>query len=96
MRQIGLKLIDIHSQHEHQELMNEEFHLSLLDRFASDKIKPALTKYQTNFKEYQTIEKEWQNWTKNERELAQRLDMLRFQQQEIENADLQAGEEDHL
>ncbi|HAC2037326.1 DNA repair protein RecN [Listeria monocytogenes] len=96
LRQIGSKLIDIHSQHEHQELMNEEFHLSLLDRFASDKIKPALTKYQTNFKEYQTIEKEWQNWTKNERELAQRLDMLRFQQQEIENADLQAGEEDRL
>ncbi|EAG1284934.1 DNA repair protein RecN [Listeria monocytogenes] len=96
LRKIGSKLIDIHSQHEHQELMNEEFHLSLLDRFASDKIKPALTKYQTNFKEYQTIEKEWQNWTKNERELAQRLDMLRFQQQEIENADLQAGEEDRL
>lgn len=96
LRQIGSKLIDIHSQHEHQELMNEEFHLSLLDRFASDKIKPALTKYQTNFKEYQTIEKEWQNWTKNERELAQRLDMLHFQQQEIENADLQAGEEDRL
>lgn len=96
LRQIGSKLIDIHSQHEHQELMNVEFHLSLLDRFASDKIKPALTKYQTNFKEYQTIEKEWQNWTKNERELAQRLDMLRFQQQEIENANLQAGEEDRL
>ncbi|EKZ4851609.1 DNA repair protein RecN [Listeria monocytogenes] len=96
LRQIGSKLIDIHSQHEHQELMNEEFHLSLLDRFASDKIKPALTKYQTNFKEYQTIEKEWQNWTKNERELAQRLDMLRFQQQEIENANLQAGEENRL
>lgn len=96
LRQIGSKLIDIHSQHEHQELMNDEFHLSLLDRFASDKIKPALTKYQTNFKEYQTIEKEWKNWTKNERELAQRLDMLRFQQQEIENANLQAGEEDRL
>lgn len=96
LRQIGSKLIDIHSQHEHQELMNEEFHLSLLDRFASDKIKSALTKYQTNFREYQAIEKEWQNWTKNERELAQRLDMLRFQQQEIENANLQAGEEDRL
>ncbi|MBC1970197.1 MULTISPECIES: DNA repair protein RecN [Listeria] len=96
LRQIGSKLIDIHSQHEHQELMNEEFHLSLLDRFASDKIKPALTKYQTNFREYQAIEKEWKNWTKNERELAQRLDMLRFQQQEIENANLQAGEEDRL
>ncbi|AIS59762.1 Recombination protein N [Listeria ivanovii subsp. londoniensis] len=96
LRQIGSKLIDIHSQHEHQELMNEEFHLSLLDRFAADKIKSALTKYQANFKEYQSISKEWQNWTKNERELAQRLDMLRFQQQEIENANLQAGEEDRL
>lgn len=96
LRQIGSKLIDIHSQHEHQELMNEEFHLSLLDRFAADKIKPALTKYQAKFKEYQSISKEWQNWTKNERELAQRLDMLRFQQKEIENANLQAGEEDRL
>lgn len=96
LRQIGSKLIDIHSQHEHQELMNEEFHLSLLDRFAADKIKPVLTKYQTYFKEYQTISKEWENWTKNERELAQRLDMLRFQQQEIENANLQVGEEDRL
>lgn len=96
LRQIGSKLIDIHSQHEHQELMNEEFHLSLLDRFAADKIKPVLTKYQTYFKEYQTISKEWENWTKNERELAQRLDMLLFQQQEIENANLQVGEEDRL
>lgn len=96
LRQVGSKLIDIHSQHEHQELMNEEFHLSLLDRFAADKIKPVLTKYQTYFKEYQTISKEWENWTKNERELAQRLDMLRFQQQEIENANLQVGEEDRL
>ncbi len=96
LRQIGSKLIDIHSQHEHQELMNEEFHLSLLDRFAADKIKPALTKYQAKFKEYQSISKEWQNWTKNERELAQRLDMLHFQQKEIENANLQAGEEDRL
>lgn len=96
LRQIGSKLIDIHSQHEHQELMNEEFHLSLLDRFAADKIKPVLTKYQTYFKEYQIISKEWENWTKNERELAQRLDMLRFQQQEIENANLQVGEEDRL
>ncbi|MBC1316027.1 DNA repair protein RecN [Listeria booriae] len=96
LREIGSRLIDIHSQHEHQELMNDEFHLQLLDRFAWKEIAPTLSQYEAKYAEYKEMKAKWHNWTKNEQELAQRLDMLRFQQDEIRNADLRLGEEEAL
>ncbi|MBC2165989.1 DNA repair protein RecN [Listeria booriae] len=96
LREIGSRLIDIHSQHEHQELMNDEFHLQLLDRFAWKEIAPTLSQYESKYAEYKEMKAKWHNWTKNEQELAQRLDMLRFQQDEITNADLRLGEEEAL
>ncbi|EUJ51209.1 DNA repair protein RecN [Paenilisteria rocourtiae] len=96
LREIGSRLIDIHSQHEHQELMNDEFHLQLLDRFAWKDIEPTLVRYQTEYIAYTEMKSKWQNWTKNEQELAQRLDMLRFQQDEITSANLRLGEEEGL
>ncbi|MBC2163275.1 DNA repair protein RecN [Listeria booriae] len=96
LREIGSRLIDIHSQHEHQELMNDEFHLQLLDRFAWKEIAPTLLQYEAKYAEYKEMKAKWHNWTKNEQELAQRLDMLRFQQDEITNADLRLGEEEAL
>ncbi|MBC1983628.1 DNA repair protein RecN [Listeria booriae] len=96
LREIGSRLIDIHSQHEHQELMNDEFHLQLLDRFAWKEIVPTLSQYEAKYAEYKEMKAKWHNWTKNEQELAQRLDMLRFQQDEITNADLRLGEEEAL
>ncbi|MBC1562652.1 DNA repair protein RecN [Listeria booriae] len=96
LREIGSRLIDIHSQHEHQELMNDEFHLQLLDRFAWKEIAPTLSRYEAKYAEYKEMKAKWHNWTKNEQELAQRLDMLRFQQDEITNADLRLGEEEAL
>ncbi|MBA3925349.1 DNA repair protein RecN [Listeria rustica] len=96
LREIGSRLIDIHSQHEHQELMNDEFHLQLLDRFAWKDIEPTLASYQTEYAAYTEMKTKWRNWTKNEQELAQRLDMLRFQQDEIASANLRLGEEEGL
>ncbi|MBC1473073.1 DNA repair protein RecN [Listeria grandensis] len=96
LREIGSRLIDIHSQHEHQELMNDEFHLQLLDRFAWNDIASTLAKYQTKYVAYTEMKAKWRNWTKNEQELAQRLDMLRFQQDEITSANLRLGEEEAL
>ncbi|AQY51082.1 DNA repair and genetic recombination [Listeria weihenstephanensis FSL R9-0317] len=96
LREIGSRLIDIHSQHEHQELMNDEFHLQLLDRFAWKDIESTLAKYQAKYAEYMEMKTKWRNWTKNEQELAQRLDMLRFQQDEITSSNLRLGEEETL
>ncbi len=94
LRDIGSKLIDIHSQHEHQELMHDEFHLTLLDRFSGE-TKP-FEEYEETFSLYKKAQKEFRDFTKNEQELAQRLDMLQFQNQEIEAAHLQEGEEETL
>ncbi|WP_088825617.1 DNA repair protein RecN [Listeria goaensis] len=94
LRDIGSKLIDIHSQHEHQELMHDEFHLTLLDRYSGE-TKP-LQEYEETFTLYKKAQKEFRDFTKNEQELAQRLDMLQFQNQEIEAAHLEAGEEETL
>ncbi|EUJ31797.1 DNA repair and genetic recombination protein [Listeria floridensis FSL S10-1187] len=96
LRDIGTKLLDIHTQHEHQELMHDEFHLTLLDRFAQKELAKPLLDYQTDFLAYQRASKELRNFTKNEREMAQRLDMLHFQEQEIREAGLSSGEEEAL
>ncbi|EUJ30037.1 Recombination protein N [Listeria grayi] len=96
LRQLGSRLLDIHSQHEHQELMDENYHLPLLDRFIGNKIAKRLENYQTAYENYQALQKEWQNWTKNEQEIARRIDMLHFQQEEIQNAELTLEEEEQL
>lgn len=96
LRDVGAKLLDIHTQHEHQELMQDEFHLSLLDRFAGQTLAKSVQAYQTTFAKYKQAEKEFHHFTQNERELAQRLDMLRFQEQEIATANLESGEEERL
>ncbi|PAF11738.1 DNA repair protein, partial [Shouchella clausii] len=52
LREIGSSLIDIHGQHEHQELMNETLHLPLLDQFGGQKISASLTEYQDIYRLY--------------------------------------------
>ena len=52
LREIGSTLIDIHGQHEHQELMDESMHLSLLDQFGKTEILKALHSYQEIYEEY--------------------------------------------
>lgn len=96
LRDVGAKLLDIHTQHEHQELMQDEFHLSLLDRFASQTLSKPIQTYKATFAKYKQAEREFHHFTQNERELAQRLDMLRFQEQEITAANLESGEEERL
>ncbi|WP_239254138.1 DNA repair protein RecN [Listeria ilorinensis] len=96
LRELGSKLIDIHSQHESQELMHDEYHLGLLDRFDQKALAGPLATYRRVFEAYQEADKKWRNWTKNEQEMARRLDMLRFQNQEIEASGLKEGEEEEL
>jgi DNA repair protein RecN (Recombination protein N) len=58
LREIGSTLVDIHGQHEHQELMDESRHLALLDQFGADDIFPTQGEYYQVFRRYeQTIQK---------------------------------------
>ncbi|GEL14317.1 DNA repair protein RecN [Pediococcus cellicola] len=96
LKRIGETLIDIHGQNEHQELMQPEKHLGMLDEFARHKIQPLLKQYQEVFFAYQSLRKKFDQKKANEKEWAQRVDMLRFQVKEIEDANLQVGEEEKL
>ncbi|WP_445493154.1 DNA repair protein RecN [Niallia sp. 03133] len=96
LREIGSSLIDIHGQHEHQELMDETRHLSLLDTFAMDDLSQVVKEYEQVYRSYNQIKKKLQNLTENEQQMAQRLDLLQFQHQEIINANLQINEDEEL
>lgn len=96
LREVGRRLVDIHGQNEHQELMDPTQHLMLLDKFDENRIQPALKKYQMTFEEYQKLREKIETYQTHEKEFAQRMDMLRFQYAEISSADLEVGEEEAL
>ncbi|WAA11415.1 DNA repair protein RecN [Fervidibacillus halotolerans] len=96
LRELGSTLVDIHGQHEHQELMDRTSHLRLLDEFGGDEVKKTLKEYALIFREYEKLKKELQKLTENEQQMAQKLDLLSFQHQEILGANLQIGEDDTL
>ena len=96
LREIGESLIDIHGQSEHQELMHAERHLNMLDQFGDSELIQLKNAYEATYKEYKEIEKSFLNNQSSEQELAQRVDMLRFQTNEIEMAELTIGEDTTL
>lgn len=96
LRRVGMYLVDIQGQNEHQELLQPEKHLSLMDNFGSKAFKQKLDTYQESFVAYQELANELQKIQKNEQSYAQRMDMLRFQSDEIEQAALQENEEESL
>ena len=96
LREIGRKLIDIHGQHEHQELMDPDFHLPLLDEFGGFEISEALDEYRLHYKQYRETSQSLKKLSENEQTMAHRLDLIQFQYNEIKNAELEPDEEDRL
>lgn len=96
LREIGQTLIDIHGQHEHQELMNQDEHIHLLDQYGEEAILPAIEEYQRLYKDYHQLNQQLKNLTENDQQLAHRLDLLQFQLHEITNAELEPGEDERL
>lgn len=93
LREVGSFLVDIHGQNEHQELMNPDSHLSLLDQFGVPEIDTLKTSYSEAYTVYQELLKKIQAKKRNEKEFAQRIDMLQFQSEEIEAGEIKVGEE---
>ncbi|ANU11144.1 DNA repair protein recN (recombination protein N) [Planococcus antarcticus DSM 14505] len=96
LREVGASLIDIHGQHETQELMDEKQHLHLLDQFAGKSLTKSKESYTHTFDKYTKLKREFSSYTENEQQIAQRIDLLTFQLQEIEAAELVLGEEEEL
>lgn len=96
LKEIGGELIDIHGQNEHQELMYPENHIRLLDYYGDRSLNEAKEAYQRVYHSYRKVKKEQRNWRFNEQEMAQKVDILRFQVDEIEEVHLQLNEEEKL
>jgi len=96
IREIGRTLIDIHGQHEHQDLMNEERHLPMVDQFDEKMTVPSLEEYQRLYNQFLQLKKQLKGLNENEQKMAHRLDLIQFQLTEIKKANLEPGEEERL
>lgn len=96
MKEIGRLLIDIHSQHEHQDLLQPERHLPLLDSFGGKALFDARQSYDDDFESYENLKKQLRRLTEDEKTAAQRLDIIRFQVEEIDTAGLEPEEDERL
>jgi DNA repair protein RecN (Recombination protein N) len=96
LREVGQRLVDIHGQNEHQELMNPTHHLSMLDNFEANDMLPLISEYQIHFEKHQELSTKIKKFYENEKEYVQRMDMLHFQHDEIAEANLIDGEEEQL
>ncbi|MFS0822805.1 DNA repair protein RecN [Bacillus sp. 1P02SD] len=96
LREFGRTLIDIHGQHEHQDLMNQEQHIYMLDQYGGDIVKQALQEYLAIYKNFLNVKQRLKSFNENEQELAHRLDLIQFQLNEIGKADLKPNEDVEL
>ncbi|MEH7095143.1 DNA repair protein RecN [Neobacillus vireti] len=96
LREIGSTLVDIHGQHEHQELMDETRHLTLLDQFGAEEIDPAQNEYVQVFRRYEQTLHKLKSLSENDQQTAHRLDLIQFQLDEIQKSNLKPNEDEEL
>jgi DNA repair protein RecN (Recombination protein N) len=96
LQQLSEVLVDIHSQHEHQGLLVASRQLEMLDAFGGTEIAKLRDQVAELASLYRERRRELTDLIDNERERLQRLELLRYQCEEIAAAQLRAGEEEEL
>ena len=94
LRALGSQLVNIHGQHEGQQLLDERSHLGYLDSFGGTA--QALLAYRAVYQDYLAVRREMEGLRMDEAEKSRRMDTLRYQIAELERAELRAGEEEPL
>ncbi|MBQ3133674.1 MAG: DNA repair protein RecN [Clostridia bacterium] len=94
LREIGRRLVNIHGQHENQTLLSVDRHRGYLD--ALGRLQPFCDAYAETYHRYCDIRRELKKLDMDEDAKARRMDLLKFQIDELEAADLKVGEEDSL
>lgn len=90
------KFIEIHGQNDNQSLLDNKFHLKYLDGFIGDKIIDIKRQYKEKYEKYLEVKQELKNNYGDEKERERKLDLLRYQFNEIEEANLKVNEEENL
>lgn len=96
LKQVGQLLLDIHGQHDNQSLLKTESHIDLLDAFGGETIQKVKSEYHCLFEEYKTVKSKLKGIVGDKGEIERRMDMLKFQIDEIKNAKLKEGEDEEL
>lgn len=96
LRKVMQELLDIHGQHETQSLLKQKYHLQLLDDYAGDQYSDLLLQYHDVFNRYKSKRKELEELESADQALLQRLDLMKFQLEELTEASLKEGEVDQL
>lgn len=96
LRELGELLVDFHGQHENQKLLHSEAHLGFLDAFGDKGHTQKRAEVRELYRSWREVERRLSELARNEQERAQRLDMLSFQANEIDNAKLEADEDETL
>lgn len=94
LKEIGVQLINIHGQHESYELMSPELHISYIDKLAG--LESEIEAYQEVYKKYKKLSAELKKATVDESERERKIDLLKYQIDELEGADLRDGEYEEL
>ena len=94
LRQLGRQLLNIHGQHDGQQLLDPECHLGYLDRFG--KTGPLLERYRQAYGEVTRLRREISSLEMDEAERSRRVDTLEYQIRELERAELKPGEDEEL
>ena len=96
LKEVMSKIIDIHGQHDSQLILNPVNHIMYLDKFIGNEIKENLCKYAEKLTKYNELKQELKNTYGEDQEKERRLDLLRYQYNEIEQAKLKKNEEEEL
>ena len=94
LRELGRQLLNIHGQHDGQQLLDPASHLGYLDQFGG--CQPLLEDYQEAYRRWHGIRREMDKLQMDEAERSRRVDTLNYQIQELERAQLKAGEDEEL
>lgn len=90
LKKLGRALINIHGQLDNQNLLNEDFHIDYIDAFAQDDV--YKNEYILAYGDYKEAERKYKSFIENESEKARKIDILTYQIEEIEAADIKTGE----
>lgn len=96
LKSVSDTLVDIHGQHEHQALLDAENHISYLDAYCHAESLPIIEKIDAIVSRRNELMLKRNSGFSSERERERKMDMLRYQIEEIASANLEAGEEERL
>lgn len=93
---IGEKLVDLHGQHEHQSLLTTQSHLAYLDAFGGKGLSRARSEYEQTHTQVIELKRKLKQLDHNKQENLRKEDLLKFQINEINSANVKIGEDEEL